>query len=38
IERFFNRIKHYRHIATRYDKLSVCFLNFVLLATVMIKI
>ena len=33
VERFFQRIKNYRHIATRYDKLAVCFLNFVLLAT-----
>ena len=32
IERFFNRIKNFRRIATRYDKLSICFLNFVLLA------
>ena len=32
IERFFQRIKNYRHIAFRFDKLSVCFLNFVLLA------
>ena len=32
IERFF------RHISTRYDKLSVCFFNFVLLAAVMIQI
>ena len=38
IERFFNRIKNYRHISTRYDKLSVYFLNFVLLAAVMIQI
>lgn len=38
IERFFNRIKNYRHIATRYDKLSICFLNFVMLAAVMIQI
>ena len=38
IERFFNRIKNFRRIATRYDKLSICFLNFVLLAAVMIKI
>ena len=29
VERF---VKNYRHIATRYDKLAVCFLNFVLLA------
>ena len=32
VERFFQRIKNYRHVATRYDKLAVCFLNFVLLA------
>ena len=32
VERFFQRIKNYRHIATRYDKLALCFLNFVLLA------
>ena len=31
VERFFQRIKNYRHIATRYDKLAECFLNFVLL-------
>ena len=36
IERFFQRIKNYRHIATRYDKLAVCFLNFVLLASFVI--
>ena len=38
IERFFQRIKKYRHISTRYDKLTVCFLNFVLLAAIMIQI
>ena len=32
IERFFQRIKNYRHIAFRFDKLADCFLNFVLLA------
>ena len=32
VERFFQRIKNYRHIATRFDKLAVCFKNFVLLA------
>ena len=36
IERFFQRIKSYRHIAFRFDKLSVCFLNFVLLAATVI--
>ena len=38
IERFFQRIKTFRHIATRYDKLSDCFLNFVFLTSVMIQI
>ena len=32
VERFFQRIKNFRHIATRYDKLALCFENFVLLA------
>lgn len=32
VERFFQRIKNFRHIATRYDKLAECFLNFVFLA------
>ena len=32
VERFFQRIKNFRHIATRFDKLSICFFNFVLLA------
>ena len=36
IERFFQRIKNYRHIATRYDKLTCCFLYFVLLASSLI--
>ena len=33
VERFFQRIKNYCHIATRYDKLIYYFENFVLLAT-----
>ena len=33
VERFFQRIKNYRHISTRYDKLALCFLNFFLLAS-----
>ena len=37
-ERFFQRIKNFRHIATRYDKLSVCFQNFVLLGAIMIQL
>lgn len=34
VERFFLRIKNHRHIATRYDKLALCFLNFVLLSVI----
>ena len=36
VERFFQRIKNFRHVAFRFDKLAVCFLNFVLLASVVI--
>ena len=36
IERFFNRIKHYRRIATRYDKTATSFLAFLHLAAAMI--
>ena len=32
VERFFARIKHFRRIATRYDKLALSFLSFVHLA------
>ena len=32
IERFFNRIKQFRRIATRYDKLAKSFLSFIHLA------
>lgn len=38
IERFFQRIKNFRHIATRYGKLSDCFFYFVMLSAVMIQI
>jgi transposase len=34
IERFFNRLKQFRRIATRYDKLGVNFLAFIQLAAV----
>jgi transposase len=34
IERFFNRIKHYRRVATRYEKLAANFLAMVKLAVV----
>lgn len=35
IERFFNRIKHYRRIATRYDKTATSFMAFINLAAAM---
>ena len=35
VERFFNRIKHYRRIATRYDKTARNYLSFVYLASAM---
>lgn len=35
IERFFNRLKHYRRIATRYDKTARNYLSFVYLASAM---
>jgi transposase len=34
VERFFNRIKHCRRIATRYDKLAENFLAFIKLAAI----
>jgi transposase len=36
IERFFNRIKHCRRVATRYDKLAANYLAFVKLASIRI--
>ena len=36
VEVFFNKIKHFRRIATRYDKLSSMFQAFVILACIMI--
>jgi transposase len=36
IERFFNKLKHYRAIATRYDKLAKIFLAGVQLASAII--
>jgi transposase len=32
VERFFNRLKQFRRVATRYDKLDTSFLCFILLA------
>ncbi|AAK23189.1 ISCc1, transposase OrfB [Caulobacter vibrioides CB15] len=36
VERFFSRIKHFRRIATRYDKLAANFMGFVTLAAIML--
>ena len=36
VERFFNKIKHYRGIATRFDKLASTFLAGVLLVSMLI--
>ena len=36
IERFFNRIKHYRRVATRYEKTAASFMAFLHLAASMI--
>ena len=32
VERFFNRLKQFRRVATRYDKLDTSFLSFICLA------
>lgn len=32
IERMFNKIKHFRRVATRYDKLDIAYLGFVFIA------
>jgi transposase len=36
IERFFNKLKHFRHIATRYDRRAIHFLAALHLASAMI--
>ena len=38
VERFFNHLKQFRRIATRYDKLSRTFLAFIHLVTVLIML
>jgi transposase len=38
IERFFNRIKHFRRIATRYDKTSCMFMGALLVTAILIWI
>ncbi len=36
VERFFNKLKHFRRVATRYDKLLANFMGFVKLAAITI--
>jgi transposase len=36
VERFWNKVKRYRRVATRYDKLDDCYLAFVHLASVLV--
>jgi len=38
IERFFNRLKNFRRISTRYDKLPSSFLSFVYLGSALMKL
>ena len=38
VERFLNRIKQYRRVATRYDKTARNFLSFVYVASIMIML
>ena len=38
VERFFNKLKNNRHIAMRFDRLSICFGNFVVLAVIEMKL
>jgi putative transposase len=38
VERFFNKLKHFRRVATRYDKLLVNFMGFVTIAAIAIQL
>ena len=38
VENFFERIKNYRRVATRYDKLAVTYLGFVYLAIIVLNL
>jgi putative transposase len=38
IERFFNKLRHFRRVATRYDKLLANFMGFVMLAAIAITL
>jgi transposase len=35
VERFINQLKHYRRVATRYDKTDPCYFGFICLASLM---
>lgn len=37
VERFFNRLKHYRRVATRYDKTDSSYFGFLTLAAVLVN-
>lgn len=36
VERYFNKLKQYRRVATRYDKTAICYAGFIYLASAMI--
>jgi transposase len=36
VERMFNKLKHFRRVATRYDKLAIAFLSFIHIASIQI--
>ncbi|MEN1680661.1 MAG: IS5/IS1182 family transposase, partial [Planctomycetota bacterium] len=38
VERFFNRVKHYRRVATRYDKNDQNYLGFLCLAAMFVSL
>jgi len=38
VERFFNKLKYFRRIATRYDKLGSCFLAMIKLAAIRLRL
>ena len=38
IERFFSKLKHFRRVATRYDKLAANFLAMVQLASMLVRL
>ena len=38
VERFFGRIKHFRRVATRYDKTDESFMGFVALSTLFVTV